>query len=230
MRVRISFVATLAAASVACTQPQPDPVPVADPVALAERLRTRATPEQSQLIEFEWRYRGRDGRFTGDGGLRVNPPDSVRLDLLGPGWSGVQSAVMLGDDVYYLGEQRVALPPPTFMWTMLGAFRPPVGIVPEGSRRGERTELFYRLSPRETVAFYFEGSGQLVEAELLVDGDAVQTIKVEPGDAVGSGTGHRWPVEARYRDLGEFHEVRIKVTGIRNHERFEGRIFQVASR
>lgn len=220
----------LAVAAAACGPQLPDPVPISDPGALETRLLELGTPDQPKLIEFEWRYRGREGRFSGEGGVRVNPPDSVRLDLLGPGWSGVQSAVMLGVDVYYLGEQRITLPPPTFMWTMIGAFRPPVGIEPDGSRRGEQSELTYRLSTRAAVAFQFDAAGRLIGGELRVDGDVVQEIRVEPGDE-GGGTGsYRWPLEARYRDLREFHEVLIRVLEIREHEPFEKRIFDVPAR
>jgi hypothetical protein len=220
----------LAAAAFACGPQLPAPVPIGDPGALEGRLRELGTPDQPKLIEFQWRYRGRDGRFSGEGGVRVSPPDSVRLDLLGPGWSGVQSAVLLGPDVYYLGEQRITLPPPTFMWTMIGAFRPPAGVAPQGARRGERSQLTYRLSPQTTVAFHFGGEGRLLEAELMIDGDVIQDIHIEPGSA-GDGPGaYRWPLEATYRDLREFHEVRIKVLEIREHERFEERIFDVAAR
>ncbi|MGD2152776.1 MAG: hypothetical protein PVG79_05870 [Gemmatimonadales bacterium] len=220
----------LAAAAAACGPQLPAPVPISDPVALESRLREVGTPDQPKLIVFEWRYWGSDGRFSGEGGVRVNPPDSVRLDLLGPGSSGVQSAVMLGADVYYLGEQRITLPPPTFMWTMIGAFRPPAGVVPEGARRGERSQLTYRLSPQAAVAFHFDGLGRLIEAELLIDGDVVQEIRIEPGEAGDTPGTFRWPLEARYRDLREFHEVRIKVLEIREHEPFERRIFDVAPR
>ncbi|UCF19112.1 MAG: hypothetical protein JSU87_14460 [Gemmatimonadota bacterium] len=194
---------------------------------MATRLSGRGAPGEPQLIEFQWRYRGREGRFSGDGGLRVNPPDSVRLDLLGPGWSGVQSAVVVGDVVHYVGEQRVILPPPAFMWTLLGVFRPPAGLRPDGYRRGERTQLDYQLSARETLSFHFDGEGRLIEAELRRGGDVVQRIEIEPGEPGGDPSEHQWPQEARYRDLGEFHEVRIKVTEIRPHAPFEQRIFSV---
>lgn len=220
----------LAAAAVACGPRLPEPVPISDPGALESRVRELGTPDQPRLIVFEWRYWGREGRFSGEGGVRVNPPDSVRLDLLGPGWSGVQSAVMLGADVYYLGEQRITLPPPTFMWTMIGAFRPPAGVAPEGARRGDRSELTYRLSSRASVAFHFDAEGRLIEGELRIDGDVVQEIHVEPGNAGDTSGGYRWPLEARFRDLREFHEVRIKVLEIREHEPFERRIFDVAAR
>lgn len=187
------------------------------------------TPDQPQLIAFQWRYRGREGRFSGEGAVRTNPPDSVRLDLLGPGWSGVQSAVLLGDRVHYIGEQRIELPPPAFMWTLLGVFRPPAGVEPAGARRGEYSQLSYELSNREVIVFLFDAAGRLIEAELRIDGDAVQEIRIEPGDPGGDALGWRWPREARFRDLGEFHEVRIKVTEIREHAPFERRIFEVAA-
>ncbi len=226
----VVIVMTLAAAATACARRLPDPVPVPQPAALAERLRLAGTPDQPQLIAFKWRYRGRQGRFSGEGALRVNPPDSVRLDLLGPGWSGVQSAVLLGDRVYYVGEQRIQLPPPTFMWTVLGVFRPPAGIAPEGTRRGERLRLAYPLSARETVAFEFDGD-RLVEAKLEVGGDVVQRMDLKlPGRGAPSSDRWGWPDEARFRDLGEFHEVKIEVTQIREHAAFEDRIFRVAAR
>ncbi|MGD2216814.1 MAG: hypothetical protein PVJ64_08655 [Gemmatimonadales bacterium] len=220
----------LAAAAAACGPQLPDPVPVSDPGALESRLRDLGTPDKPKLIVFEWRYRGRDGRFSGEGGVRVNPPDSVRLDLLGPGWSGVQSSVLIGSDVYYVGEQRITLPPPTFMWTMIGAFRPPYGVEPEGARRGERSVLTYTLSRETAVAFHFDGEGRVIEAELRIDGDVVQEIRVEPGVGGEDPDGYRWPIEARFRDLRDFHEVSIKVVEIHEHEPFEERIFDVAAR
>lgn len=216
------------AAVAACAPRLPDPVPVPEPGELAKRLQVAGTPDQPQLIAFQWRYRGREGRFSGEGAVRTNPPDSVRLDLLGPGWSGVQSAILLGDDVYYIGEQRIELPPPAFMWTLLGVFRPPVGIEPAAARRGDHSQLTYALSSRESLVYIFDPAGRLIEAELRVDGDAVQEIRVEPSSAGADAGAWRWPQEARFRDLGEFHEVRIKVTEIREHEPFERRIFEVA--
>ncbi|HSG81882.1 MAG TPA: hypothetical protein VLC48_06520 [Gemmatimonadota bacterium] len=203
-------------------------MPLAEPAELAGRLQV--APDQPQLITFGWRYRGRDGRFSGEGGVRVNPVDSVRLDLLGPGWSGVQSAVLLGDRVYYLGEQRVTLPPPTFLWTVLGVFRPPAGLVPEAVQRGERVELTYRLSERRAITFAFDGLGRIIEADLRVNGDVVQEIKLERGESVGAAAAWSSPLEARYRDLAEFHEITIEVKEARAHEPFEPRIYDVAAR
>ncbi len=220
----------LAAAGAACTTRLPDPVPVAEPGELAERLRVAGTPDQSQLIEFKWRYRGREGRFSGEGAVRVNPPDSVRLDLLGPGWSGVQSAILLSDSVYYIGEQRVHLPPPTFMWTMLGTFRPPADVAPRAAKRGDWSELTYPVSPQEAVVFRFDGEGHLVEAELKAGSSVVETIEVEPGDPGPESGGYRWPKSAKYRDLAEFHEVSIEVTAAREHEPFESRIYRSGAR
>lgn len=221
---------TLAVAGTACAPRLPEPVPIAEPGALAYRLEQAGTPVQPQLIEFKWRYRGREGRFSGEGAVRVNPPDSVRLDLFGPDWSGVQSAVLLGDQVHYLGEQRIELPPPTFMWTLLGSFRPPAAVTPRANRRGEWSELIYDLSTARSVVFRFDQADALVEAELLIGGDAVQEIRLEPGERGEAAAGFRWPESARYRDLAEYHEVLIDVTRIRDHAAFEKRIFDVAAR
>ncbi|MEE8551243.1 MAG: hypothetical protein V3T08_08335, partial [Gemmatimonadota bacterium] len=217
---------SIASLGVACIGRSPAPLPIAEPGELASRLSARSTPREPQLIEVKWRYRGRDGRFAGDGAVRVNPPDSVRLDLLGPGWSGVQSAVLLGDELHYVGEQRVTLPPPMFLWAMLGVFRPPAGIVPKGSLRGDRSQLGYDLSERERVIFEFDGVGRLVEAERQVGGHAVQEVRITRDATANSST---WPKEARFRDLGEFHEVRVQVTKTRVHAPFERDVFDVAA-
>lgn len=221
---------TLTAAGLACAPRLPDPVPVPESAQLERFLEASGTPDQPRLIEFKWRYRGREGRFSGEGAVRINPPDSVRLDLLGPGWSGVQSAVLVGDQVYYIGEQKIQLPPPTFLWSMLGTFRPPAAIAPRGASRGEYSQLTYRLSERESVIFLFDAEGRLVEAELTVGDDAVQTIRVEPGDPGEDPVAYRWPKEGRYRDLVEFLEISIDVTSSREHAPFESRIFRAAVR
>jgi hypothetical protein len=221
---------TLAVAGAACTRRLPDPVPIAVPGELAQRLKAAGTPVRPHLIEFRWRYRGREGRFSGEGAVRINPPDSVRLDLFGPDWSGVQSAVLLADRVHYVGEQRIELPPPTFMWTMLGAFRPPAAITPRANRRGDWSELIYDLPAARSIVFRFDAAGALVEAELLRDGDAIREIRLEPGAPHEPAGAFRWPESARYRDLAEYHEVSIDVKQIREHAPFENRIFDVAAR
>jgi hypothetical protein len=102
-------------------------------------------------------------------------------------------------------------------------------VEPLGALRGDRSELVYRVSARESVTFRFDAAGRLIEAELSLGDDVVQRIRIEPGEDVEPG-GYRWPEEARYRDLGEFHEIRIEVTEIREHVPFESRIFRVAAR
>ena len=186
-------------------------------------------PENAQLLVFDWRYRGHDGRFSGDGGVRVNPPDSVRIDLLEPGGSGVQSAVLLGDRIVYVGEQKFPLPPPTFLWAMLGVFRPPEGVRPQGSRRGEESRLTYRISPSHEIAFDFDAAGRLVGARRLVEGDAVQEIRLQREDPYPSSR-FTWPREARFRDLVDFVEINVELVSASDHAPFESRIFEVASR
>ena len=205
-------------------------MPIGAPEELAQRLtRVSGGPERAQLVLFEWRYRGHDGRFSGDGGVRVNPPDSIRLDLLEPGGSGVQSAVLLGDQIIYVGEQRLALPPPTFLWAMLGVFRPPEGVMPRGSRRGEETRLTYGLSPRHEITFDFDGAGRLLSARRLIEGDAVQEIRLKR-EGRGPQSGFAWPREARFRDLVDFVEINVELVSANDHAPFESRIFEVAAR
>ena len=222
----------LGVAAQACVGRLPEPVPVPGSDALASRYRSASTPEVPRLIGFRWTYRGRQGRFSGDGGVRVNPPDSVRIDLLGPGSSGVQSAVLVDDRVGYIGEQRVQLPPPTFLWALFGIFRPPRGEDPRAFARGDYRELVYRVSVREEVMFRFDVSGHLVAAERRSGGRTLQRIELtlaRPKDGA-PGRGWVWPREARFRDLRESHEVRVEVTGAREHKPFESAIFRVAAR
>jgi len=216
----------LAAVAAACARRLPEAVPIERSREVARQLQVATLPDRPLHIVFDWRYRGREGRFSGEGAVRFNPPDSVRLDLLGPGWSGVQSAVLLGADVYYLGEQRVTLPPPTFMWAMMGTFRPPAGIEPAAARRGERVEVSYRLAEQRAVTFVFDGSGRLIEATLALRGDVIEEIKLEPGESNG---GFAVPGAARYRDLRNFHEISIEVISAREREPFESGIFRVAA-
>lgn len=205
-------------------------VPVADTGAVLARARALGTPDTAFLIEFRWTYRGREGRFSGEGGLRINPPDSVRLDLFGPGWSGVQSAVLVDDVVVYVGEQRVRLPPPTFLWAMFGIFRPPEGPAPETFRRGDHSVLGYRLSMRERVLFQFDAGGRLLEAELREGERTVQTIRLEWADGHVEDPDWNPPAGARFRDIREFHEVRVEVREARRHEAFKREIFEVVAR
>jgi hypothetical protein len=228
--LRTLLVALTLGVAAACTAPLPEPVPVADPGELAAKLQAAATPEQSRLIAFKWRYRGREGRFTGEGAVRVNPPDSVRLDLFGPDWAAVESAVLLGDEVYYTGDQRFTLPAPAFMWTLLGVFRPPATVTPRAVRRGELVQLVYDLAGDSVVGFRFDGGGRLVAAEMRAGGAVVQDIRLKPGGPEQGASAWVWPEEARYRDLGEFHEVLFTVTEARAHAPFDPSIFRATAR
>lgn len=233
LRLRLKahvYVILIVAAATACGRRLPEPQPIERPQELAQRLQARTVPDQPRHIIFDWRYRGSEGRYSGEGAVRFNPPDSVRLDLLGPGWSGVQSAIMLGEEVYYLGEQRVTLPPPTFMWTMMGSFRPPAGLEPRAVRRGERVELTYDLGGDTEVMFAFDGLDRLLEAALSRRGDVVEEIRLEPRDTAGGGGASTVPRTARYRDLRNFHEVGIDVTDVRERERFDSEIFSAGVR
>jgi hypothetical protein len=126
-----------------------------------------------------------------------------------------------------MGEQRITLPPPTFLWTALGVFRPPADVQPEGASRGERVELTYRLSDFQAITFAFDGQGRLIEAERKLDDDVIEEIKLTYAAEAGEPGGWVAPSEARYRDLVGFHEISIEVEEAKPHEPFEARIFGV---
>ena len=118
-----ALVALLVAGIGACAPHAP---PMAGTIALARIPGTSLPPVHRKLV-FLWSYADPDIRAKGDGAARVSPPDSVRLDLFVGGGYGSGSAVLVGDQLVTLGDDRIRgyLPPVPLLWAALGRLAVP---------------------------------------------------------------------------------------------------------
>lgn len=91
------------------------------------RLPAAQLPPVHQRVIFDWRVS--DGLFStsGEGAVRIAPPDSARLDLFLSGGFGSAHAILIGDTLYSPGGERVRqmLPPPAMLWAGIGRLAVP---------------------------------------------------------------------------------------------------------
>jgi hypothetical protein len=179
--------------------------PVADPQTTARRLSDDTGLEGPLRIVFGWELNDAGQRVGGRGVARVEPPYKARLDLfLGNGETVISAALVEGDLRLPPGAPDDILPPPDLMWGALGIFRP-VGdaqLVGADQLEGEAVRLRYRHDDGREVRYQVE-DGVLTVLELLQEGRVVQRVDVAPERV------ERYPVEATYRHLGEFRELKL---------------------
>lgn len=214
--------ATLSVGTFACGPRRPALVPLPDPAAIAEVLRTGHQPSSPRLVIFRWRYYGPEGNFGGEGALRLDPAGRARVDLLGPQAATVEIAILRGDTLWLAsGDGEVRLPPPTFLWAMAGVFRPPAPV-PDRALGGDgETALEYDLAPRgESVRFEFGPDGRLRRVVRRGDRRAHQELSLRWPDRPADT-----PEFAEFRDRREFRRIRLEVTESREHAPFEAHLF-----
>jgi hypothetical protein len=197
--------------------PQAGP-PVQEYATEAERA---TAPAQPLHIVFSWSLQERDGRFSGRGSTRMEPPGRARLDLFGPRGETYLSAALV-DTVLRLppNVQDAPLPPAGLLWAALGIFRPPAGARLTGSARtGATTRLDYARG-EERWTFRLEGD-QLRYAEWVGPGDGRRTVELE-----GSGA-NRIPQRAVYRDWPAFRELRLTLEEVNATNGFPADIWEI---
>ena len=180
--------------------------PIADPAAAAAALLERSGPDVPSFVRVEWTYGDRRGNVAGDGAVRFNPPDSLRLDLFTPG--DVAMAVALaGESLTSLGEiDDVEVPPRAFLFAMAGLFRPDQGDV-RGFEAGKDTVLVY--GPEAERLYFFSRTGRLAKVEERRHGRLSRKVEL------AWGANPDWPVEAEFRDLNEPSRVRWTISRTR---------------
>jgi len=173
--------------------------PLADPLSAATDLLHRTGPGVPSFVRLDWRYADRRGNVEGDGAVRFNPPDSLRLDLFTSG--DVAMAVALaGESLSSLGEiEDIEVPPRAFLFAMAGLFRPDPGGA-GGFEAGGDTVLVY--GPESERLYFFRRAGRLVKVEERRHGRLSRKVELT------WGVGSDWPAEAEYRDLNEPNRVR----------------------
>jgi hypothetical protein len=214
-----------AAAPVACRPRELAVIgPVADPQTTARALGDDTGVEDPLRIVFGWELNDAGQRVEGRGVARIEPPYKARLDLfLDNGETVISAALVDGDLRLPPGSPDDILPPPDLMWGALGIFRP-VGdaqLVGADRLEGDAVRLRYRHDDGREVRYQVE-EGVLTALELLQGGRVVQRVDVAPERI------ERYPVEATYRHLGEFRELKLVRESISVVEAFDPEIWDPA--
>ena len=179
--------------------------PALDAEQMALALEDHTSLDEPIRIVFGWELNESGIRVRGRGVARVEPPYKARLDLfLGNGEAVIKAALVNGQLRLPPGAPRNILPPPDLMWGTLGVFRPKLSAEMLGGDRleGDALRLRYRYADG-TELHYTTENGVLKRLELVEDGHVVQRVEVELEE------GSRYPVEAIYRNLAAFRELKI---------------------
>lgn len=199
----VLVLAALAAAACAAGASR---VRLEDPNALAREVRRATTPSGPWRLTLAWEYTDQRGPVGGDGVLRYTAPDSLRLDLFGPG-DAAMSVALAGGPLRSVGQIRdVRLPPPAFLYAAAGLFRPGRARPDEGWRRDSVRTLVYGTDGGE-VRFRLRGR-RLVGVEERRDGREVRRLHLRWSDTASA---RRWPRSAEFRDLDRGSRARWTV-------------------
>lgn len=183
---------------------------LADPAAVAGTLRAGSTPAGPWRLRLAWEYADPRGPVEGDGVLRYTAPDSLRLDLFGPGDASMSVALTDGR-LRSVGQIRdVRLPPPAFLYAAAGLFRPGPGGPDRGWREDGARVLLYRRGGSE-LTFRLEGE-RLVRVEERRDGRAVRRLHLRWSDTADARS---WPRSAEFRDRSRESRARWTVRRVR---------------
>lgn len=209
--VRSTWLSVLAVVAGGCAAAGPEPgTPMEDPALAAERLKERSTVAAPALVRFRWEYADRQGRLSGDGVARVNPPDHFRLDLFSSA-EGSLAASLVDSRLATLGQiEDVELPPPGFLYAMAGVFRPGAELPSAGYRSEAEEVLEYRTEGG--LRRYRFREGRLVSLE---ESDGRRSLRRIESSWTVEGP---WPEAAEYQDRVAPSRVRWELVESRTAE------------
>lgn len=197
--------------------------PAVDPEQLALALEDHTTLEAPIRVVFGWQLNESGMRVSGRGVARIEPPYRARLDLfLGNGETVVRAALVDGELRLPPGAPTNILPPADLMWGVLGVFRPRFGVTLLGADRleGDDLQLRYRYDDGRQL-HYRVTDGRIGTMELLQGQHVVERVEL---DMV---TGDRYPVEATYRNMAAFRELKLTRESVERVEPFPPDIWYV---
>lgn len=199
--------------------------PLAEPGALAAEARQATGPSRAHRVELGWEYTDERGPVSGEGVLRYNPPDSIRLDLFGPG-DGAMAVALAGSGLRSVGQiEDVQLPPPAFLYATAGLFRPGDREPVRGFRTGDGTRVLVYPTGEEGTRLEFRIRGdRLVEVESRQGDRWIRRVRLEwPEEGP-------WPASAEYRDQRRGSRARWMVRDARPESRFPRSVFDLPGR
>jgi len=168
--------------------------PLSDPAAVARRVAAASAPASPTHLVFHWEYADERGPTRGDGVGRFNPPDSLRLDLFGPGDASLAVA-LVGDGLRTLGQLRdVRLPPPAYLYATAGLFRPGAERPDRGFTSDGDQVLVYDV-PNGAERRYVVRRDRLIRVEDVRGGTLLRRLEISWPEGAAA-----WPEGAEYRD------------------------------
>jgi hypothetical protein len=194
-----------------------------DPQELARSLTDGTTIEQPIRVVFGWQLNEGGMRVSGRGVARVEPPYKARLDLfLGNGETVVGAALVNGDLRLPPGAPTNILPPADLMWGVLGVFFPQRGVTLLGADRLEGDDLRLRYGYDDGRELHYRVTGDRIGTlELLREDHVVERVELELGED------DRYPVEATYRNMAAFRELKMARESLEHVEPFPPDIWYV---
>jgi hypothetical protein len=194
--IRGSYLAVLAgfAGAAGCRSPLPPPVPEAAAFAAMSAAElgaaaARTMPSGSELVSVRWRFRDAEQGVSGQGAVRVTPPDSLRVDVRGPLGFGRGTLVLAGASGWADPESlvRQVLPSRFLLWAMLGVVQVP-DSVERFERSGEGARTWLRVVESGTVVTTFDLRGDALAGVVRMRGDRMVGLLVLARDAAGRVT------------------------------------------
>jgi len=182
--------------------------PLPDPAAVARRVAAASAPGSPTHLLFHWEYADERGPTRGDGAGRFNPPDSLRLDLFGPGDAALAVALTGEGGLRTLGQlQDVRLPPPAYLYATAGLFRPGAAR-PDSGFTSDGDEVLVYDVPNGGERRYVVRRDRLVRVEDVRDGSVLRHLEISwpDGDAP-------WPEGAEYTDRERGSRARWRLKG-----------------
>jgi len=117
----------------------------------------RATlPRTPALIRFRWHYQDERVKYAGRGTVRIQPPDSLRFDYVGPLGLGSGAAVIIGDSVVWADPDkdfRSLVPAVPMLWAAFAMVRPPTEQAAVFGAQLEQRVVWQFAQPADTLAY-----------------------------------------------------------------------------
>lgn len=218
MRFSAPFILTLLAAGCSARPATAPPAPAPADAGLEQRLQAATALKTTARLVFKWSMTDRDMRFGGEGAVRMQAPDRVRLDMFGPRGETLLAAALVGNELRIppgpLAEMaRRMLPAPDLMWSWMGVFkRPPNAALTSTRREADKQILVYQAGEESWIFDFVDD--RLVRAEWQGAQGGKQTVEIKNYNARGV------PSLLSYRDWREFREMNIELSQFHDAESF----------
>lgn len=198
--------------------------PVADSDSLVRAILTATTPDSPRQANFGWRMDEAGSVLRGQGVVRYEAPDRIRLDLFGPRGETYLTAAMV-DGEFRLppsAARGFELPSPVLLWGALGVLAPPPGGQLESATATDSTaHLVYRTTSGETFRFEIDVSDEprLRRVERSGGSGVLESVRIEHSRELQ-------PSRTTYLDRSSYRELVLETESIRDVASFPASVWR----